>query len=514
MARGSLVQVMDTTLRDGEQTPNVAYSPSEKLQIARLLLEEVKVDRLEVGQAFVSEGEAEAMRRITSWARRAGHAERIEIFGLTDLRRSVDWIVDHGGSAINLLTKGSRKHCEGQLRKTPELHFKDIAETIRYARRRKLGVNVYLEDWSQGVRDSFDYVFGHMETMAGLGVRRVYLPDTLGTFTPDDTARYVELMTRTWPDVHFEFHAHGDYGLATANCLAAVKAGARGVHTSVNGMGERAGNTRLAEVVASLHDLTPFRTGVDESRLIAISELVARLSGKVVSDNAPVVGRDVFTQTGGIHADGDAKGDLYANRLLPARFGRRRRYALGKMAGKASLEQNLRALGLKLPPDQRDLVLRRIVELGDKKHSVTPEDLPLLIADVLKTPGEQLVRIEHYAAHSSSDGLPKAQVSVRVRGKLASGSSTGDGGYDAFMKALAKALRGSGIKLPQLVDYKVRIPPGGKTGALVETVISWQTSPRAQPFSTLGVDSDQLAAAVTATEKMLNLVAARRTARL
>jgi D-citramalate synthase len=514
MARAPLVQVMDTTLRDGEQTPNVAYSPSEKLQIARLLLEEVKVDRLEVGQAFVSEGEAEAMKRITSWARRAGHAERIEIFGLTDLRRSVDWIVEHGGSAMNLLTKGSRKHCEGQLRKTPELHFKDIAETIRYARRRKLVVNVYLEDWSQGVRDSFDYVFGHMENMAGLGVRRVYLPDTLGTFTPDDTSRYVELMTRTWPDVHFEFHAHSDYGLATANCLAAVKAGALGVHTSVNGMGERAGNTRLAEVVASLHDLTPFRTAVDESRLIAISELVARLSGKVVSDNAPVVGRDVFTQTGGIHADGDAKGDLYANRLLPARFGRRRRYALGKMAGKASLEQNLKTLGLKLPPDQRDLVLRRIVELGDKKHSVTPEDLPLLIADVLKTPNEQLVRIEHYAANSSSDGLPKAQVSVRVRGKLASGSSTGDGGYDAFMKALAKALRGSDIKLPQLVDYKVRIPPGGKTGALVETVISWQTSPRAQPFSTLGVDSDQLAAAVTATEKMLNLVAARRTARL
>ena len=261
MARGSLVQVMDTTLRDGEQTPNVAYSPSEKLQIARLLLEEVKVDRLEVGQAFVSEGEAEAMKRITAWARRAGHAERIEIFGLTDQKRSVDWIVEHGGGAMNLLTKGSRKHCEGQLRKTPELHFKDIAETIRYARRRKLVVNVYLEDWSQGVRDSFDYVFGHMENMAGLGVRRVYLPDTLGTFTPDDTSRYVELMTRTWPDVHFEFHAHGDYGLATANCLAAVKAGARGVHTSVNGMGERAGNTRLAEVVASLHDLTPLPHG-------------------------------------------------------------------------------------------------------------------------------------------------------------------------------------------------------------------------------------------------------------
>jgi D-citramalate synthase len=321
-------------------------------------------------------------------------------------------------------------------------------------------------------------------------------------------------MTRTWPDVHFEFHAHGDYGLATANCLAAVAAGARGVHTSVKGMGERAGNTRLAEVVASLHDLTPFRTNVNESRLIAISELVARLSGKLVPDNAPIVGRDVFTQTAGIHADGDAKADLYANRLVPARFGRKRRYALGKMSGKASLEQNLKSLGLKLTPEQRDLVLRRVVELGDKKHSVTPEDLPLLIADVLKTPEEQLVRIERYETHSSSDGLPSATVSVRFRGKLASSESTGDGAYDALMKALGKALRGFDLALPQLVDFKVRIPPGGKTGALVETLISWQTSARAQPFSTLGVDSDQLAAAVIATEKMLNLVAARRATRL
>jgi D-citramalate synthase len=184
------------------------------------------------------------------------------------------------------------------------------------------------------------------------------------------------------------------------------------------------------------------------------------------------------------------------------------------MAGKASVDQNLKALGIKLPAEKRDLVLRRIVELGDKKHNVTPEDLPLIIADVLKTPGESLVRIERYEFHSASDGLPRASVSLRYHGKLATASATGDGGYDAFMKALAKASRSFDLKLPNLVDYKVRIPPGGKTGALVETLISWQTSARAQPFSTIGVDSDQLAAAVIATEKMLNLLAARRTARL
>jgi D-citramalate synthase len=279
-------------------------------------------------------------------------------------------------------------------------------------------------------------------------------------------------------------------------------------------MGQRAGNTRLAEVVAALHDLTPYRTGVDERRLVAVSEIVATLSGKTIADNTPVVGRDVFTQTAGIHADGDAKGELYATRLSPGRFGRRRRYALGKLAGKASVDQNLKALGIKLPAEKRDLVLRRIVELGDKKHNVTPEDLPLIIADVLKTPAESLVRIERYEFRSASDGLPSASITIRYHGKLATASATGDGGYDAFMKALAKAVRGFDLKLPQLVDYKVRIPPGGKTGALVETLISWQTSPRAQPFSTIGVDSDQLAAAVIATEKMLNLLAARQTARL
>jgi D-citramalate synthase len=498
------IAILDTTLRDGEQTPNVAYTPSEKHQIAQLLLREVNVDRIEIANARISEGEAQAVRRITSWARKAGCADRVEILGYVDGRASVDWILENGGAVLNLLTKGSRRHCEQQLRRTPERHFKEIAEVIGYARRRRLAVNVYLEDWSDGVRDGFDYVFAHVQNLAGLGVRRVFLADTLGNFSPEDTGRYVALMTRTWPDLCFEFHGHDDYGLATANCLAAIAAGARGVHTSVNGMGERAGNTRLAEVVAAIHDLCDQRTSVRESRLIAISEMVATFSGKPISDNAPVVGRDVFTQTAGIHADGDSKAQLYAGRLLPKRFGRRRGYALGKMSGKASLDQNLRRLGIKLTAENRDLVLRRIVELGDKKHTITPEDLPLILADVLKTPESARVRIESYEVLSTDHEPPKARVRMRFRGKTVESSATGDGGYDAFMKALAKASRRLGLELARLLDYKVRIPPGGQTGALVETIITWQRTPRSEPFTTRGVDSDQIAAAVRATEKMLN----------
>ena len=504
------VQIMDTTLRDGEQTPDVAYTPAEKLQLGRMLLSEVRVDRIEIAQTRVSEGERQAARRIAGWARRAGMIRRVEIMGYVDGALSVEWIQGVGGKVLNLLTKGSEKHCREQLRQSPEQHRRRIEETIRTAHAARIQVNVYLEDWSNGVRESFDYVFAMVQALRTLPIQRIYLPDTLGICQPEDVTRWVGLMTATWPDLHFEFHGHNDYGLATANCLAAVRAGARGVHTSVNGMGERAGNTRLAEVVAALHDHTRHRSGVDETKLSTVSRLVETFSGKPVAANAPIVGRDVFTQTGGIHADGDAKGDLYASALMPARFGRARQYALGKLSGKASLVHNLRSLGIELSDAERNLVLARIVELGDKKREVGPADLPYIIADVLGRPEQRPVRIESYRVLVSSNGLPEAEVEVSVRGESAAAKAGGDGGYDAFMRALGKAVKPFGLTLPRLVDYQVRIPPGGRSSALVQTVITWQGADDANAtYSTLAVDSDQLAAAVLATEKMLNAVATR-----
>lgn len=505
------IQVMDTTLRDGEQTPDVSYTPAEKLQLARMLLGEVCVDRIEIAQTRVSEGERLAARRVATWARKEGLANRVEIMGYCDVDLSVDWIKGVGGRVMNLLTKGSEKHCREQLRQTPDQHRKRVLDTILTAHRAKVAVNVYLEDWSNGVRDSFDYVFAMVQMLREVPIERIYLPDTLGAFSPEETERYVGLMTSTWRDVVFEFHAHNDYGLAVANCLAATRAGARGVHTSVNGMGERAGNTRLAEVVAALHDHTPLRTGVVEAELVSVSRLVETFSGKTVSSNSPIVGHDVFTQTGGIHADGDAKGDLYASRLVPKRFGRARQYALGKLAGKASLVHNLKTLGIELTETERARVLERIVELGDKKHSVDPADLFYIIADVLNRPEQRPLAVTRYRVVVETGGLPEAEVEVTLRGEVSSAKATGDGGYDAFMRALAKAVKRFDLTLPRLADYRVRIPPGGKTGALVQTVITWQDPASGEgTFSTLAVDSDQLAAAVLATEKMLNAIAMRK----
>jgi D-citramalate synthase len=512
------IAVMDTTLRDGEQTPNVSYTPAEKLQLARMLLVDLEVDRIEIASTRVSDGELDAAQAITKWARKDRLIQRVEMLGYTDGKKSVDWICDAGGKVMNLLTKGSERHCSQQLGLTPEAHRDSITETIRYARRKRLTVNVYLEDWSSGVRDSFDYVFAMVELLRELRVARIYLADTLGTFAPADVTRYVGLMTATWPAVDFEYHGHNDYGLAVANCLAAIQAGVRGVHTSVNGMGERAGNTSLAEVVATLHDHTDARTAVREDRLTSVSDLVATFSGKEVSANTPVVGRDVYTQTAGIHADGDAKGDLYATRLAPTRFGGHRRYALGKLSGKASLDHNLKGMGIDLPDADRDLVLKRIIELGDRKHIVTPEDLPYLIADVLKSPADQLVKIESYHVDVSSSEPPHASVALAYQSIVEKAEASGDGGYDAFMNALKKAAKLLSIDVPRLADYRVRIPPGGRTGALVETTVTWEIESTGsntrrksgETFSTLGVDSDQLAAAVIATEKMLNAVVSRR----
>jgi D-citramalate synthase len=286
-------------------------------------------------------------------------------------------------------------------------------------------------------------------------------------------------------------------------------------------MGERAGNSSLSEVVTALHDHSGHRTAVNENRLTAVSRMVETFSGKEVSGNTPIVGRDVFTQTAGIHADGDAKGDLYFSKLAPARFGRARRYALGKLSGKASLEHNLAKLGIELGASERELVLKRIIELGDRKHVVSPEDLPYLIADVLKTPDENMLRVEHYRVMVATNEAPAAEVTLSYRGDVEKAEASGDGGYDAFMQALKKAAKVFGLELPTLHDFKVRIPPGGRTGALVETTVTWRrelpakvgAKPTTETFTTIGVDSDQLAAAVIATEKMLNAIAPARRSR-
>ncbi|HUW93297.1 MAG TPA: hypothetical protein VMV74_09040, partial [Bacteroidales bacterium] len=377
------IEITDTTLRDGEQTQGVSYTPLEKLHIATLLLKDVKVDHLEVASARVSSGEFEAIRKITGWAAQNDLLGKIEVLGFVDGGQSLNWINNAGCKVINLLCKGSRRHLEKQLRKSPDQHVRDIRAIIAEAGSLEMQVNIYLEDWSSGMIHSEDYVYYMIDSLKDENIIRFMLPDTLGILDPDQTYNFCKRMREKYPQLTFDFHAHNDYDLAVANVFSAVRAGIRGIHTTVNGLGERAGNAPLSSVIAVLRDQLKAETGVNEFEIIRVSKIVETFSGIRIPVNKPVIGENVFTQTSGIHADGDTKDNLYFNNLLPERFGRKRKYALGKQSGKATIRKNLEEYGMFLNAESLEKVTQRVIELGDKKENVTSEDLPFIISDVL-----------------------------------------------------------------------------------------------------------------------------------
>ena len=468
------VEIMDTTLRDGEQTSGVSFNAREKLSIARLLLEELHVSRIEIASARVSQGEQQAVRAIAEWAAAKGYADRVEALGFIDGGVSLDWLGTAGCRVVNLLAKGSRKHCEGQLRRTPERHLEDVRAEILAAVDRGMKVNLYLEDWSNGMRRSPDYVYAMLDGLADAPVSRFMCPDTLGVLDPYDTERFCRDLVERYPSLHFDFHAHNDYDLAVANTAAAVRAGFHGVHVTVNGLGERAGNAPLSSAVAVLHDRLGRTTGIDETKINRVSRTVESYTGIRIPANRPIVGAS--------------------------------EYALGKTSGKANVLKNLEALGIDLDEAAMRKVTERVVELSDKKEQVTAEDLPYIIADVLRyDPVDTPVRILNYSLSLAQGMHPVATLRIEIHGCAYERTSAGDGQYDAFMRALRQIYREQlGREFPMLRDYTVSIPPGGRTDAFVQTIITWEMDGR--EFKTRGLDADQTEAAIKATVKMLNII--------
>jgi len=401
------------------------------------------------------------------------------------------------------LTKGSEKHCREQLGKTLDQHVTEILRTVDYALEKGLQVNAYLEDWSNGYRDSPDYVFDMMDRLKDCGIAHFMLPDTLGVMSPKEVFDSLGDMCRRYPAQQFDFHPHNDYGLGTANVMSAVQAGISAVHCTVNCLGERAGNASVAEISVVLRDKLGMELSIDEGYIVQLSGMVETFSGKRVPANAPIVGADVFTQTAGIHADGDQKGGLYETRLSPERFARTRSYALGKMSGKASLAKNLEALGLNLSEENQRKVLARVVKLGDSKELITSDDLPFIIAEVLESKNYHHIKLLNCSVTSGLDLESTVSIRVEVDGQIYHASGSGNGGFDAFIFAINQVMASKDYQLPTLLDYEVRIPKGGHTNALTQCVITWDCA--GQEYKTRGVHSNQVFAAILATLRIINL---------
>lgn len=497
---------MDTTLRDGEQTSGMSFSSSEKLTIAKLLLEELNVDRIEIASARVSDGEFTAVKNITNWAKENDYLNKVEVLTFLDNGVSINWLSESGAKVQNLLTKGSFNHLKYQIRKTPKEHFNDVYNSVYEARKLNIDTNVYLEDWSNGMRNSPDYVFDYLDFLSTLPIKRVLLPDTLGVLSPKETYNYLSVIINKYPNIHFDFHAHNDYDLSVSNVIESLKAGCHGLHLTINGMGERAGNAPMASVAAVIRDFLPeIEINLKEKSLYKVSKLVSTFTGFRIPINKPIVGDNVFTQTAGVHADGDSKNNLYFNDLLPERFGRKRKYALGKTSGKANIKKNLQDLGLTLNDENLKKVTNRIIELGDKKEKVTAEDLPYIISDVINSESfKNKVIIESYLLNHKKGENPSAEVDIKINGKIYNQTGTGDGQFDAFINAIRKIYSKNKLELPKLIDYSVTIPPGSNSDALCETFITWKTEEK--EFVTRGLDSDQTVSAIKSTEKMLNII--------
>ncbi len=497
---------MDTTLRDGEQTSGMSFSSSEKLTIAKLLLEELKVDRIEIASARVSDGEFTAVKNIAKWAKENDYLNKIEVLTFLDKGVSINWLSNSGGKVQNLLTKGSINHLKYQIKKTPKEHFNDVYNSVHDARELNIDTNVYLEDWSNGMRNSPDYVFEYLDFLSTLPIKRVLLPDTLGVLSPKETYNYLSVIINKYPNIHFDFHAHNDYDLSVSNVMESLKAGCHGLHLTINGMGERAGNAPMASVAAVVRDFLPdVKINLEEKKLYKVSALISAFTGFKIPANKPIVGENVFTQTAGIHADGDSKNNLYFNDLLPERFGRIREYALGKTSGKANIKKNLDRLGITLNNEDLKKVTNRVIELGDKKEKVTAEDLPYIISDVLNTSMQvKRVLINSYILKHTMGKDPSVYLELKIDDNIYKKTGVGDGQFDAFMNAVNEIYKDNNLKTPNLVNYLVTIPKGSNSDALCETIITWRDP--SSKFTTRGLDSDQTVSAIKATEKMLNII--------
>jgi 2-isopropylmalate synthase len=461
------VIIFDTTLRDGEQSPGASMNAAEKMRIA-IQLEKLGVDVIEAGFPAASEGDFEAVSQI------AGRLKKSEVAGLAratkpDIDRAWQAIRNSARPRIHTFIATSDIHLEYKLKMSRDEVIRAVVEAVTYAKSLTDNVEFSAEDGSRSDRDYLCRVF---EAAIAAGATTVNLPDTVGYAIPDEFAELVRHIKQHTPNIDkavLSVHCHDDLGLATANTLAAIHNGARQAEVTINGIGERAGNTSLEEVVMALHTRANFLksgTRIKTEYIYPTSRLVSMITGLLVQPNKAIVGANAFAHEAGIHQDGMLKNPMTYEIMKPETIGlSASKLVLGKHSGRHALRTQLKDLGYDLSDEELNLVFGKFKELADKKKHVMDEDLEAIVTEgILRTADVFVLDYLHVTAGTTV--LPMASVRLKINGRPVQDAGYGNGPIDAAYNTIAK-LTGTSS---ELMRFSISALTGG-TDALGEVTV-------------------------------------------
>ena len=455
-----LIKIYDTTLRDGEQSPGVTLTPEEKIIIAKQL-EKLGVDTIEAGFPITSKGEKEAIRLI------AAENLKCEVSGLARLEKSdIDSVIDCGVKVAHLFIATSDIHLEHKLKISRNEALEKIEWAVNYAKTKGLIVEFSAED---ATRSNNDYLVDAFSKAVDSGADRIDIPDTVGVMTPTTMYQLVKKIDENIK-VPISVHCHDDFGLAVANSIAGIEAGAQRIHVCVNGLGERSGNASLEEIVMALYCLYNHKTNITSEYIYETSKLVSNLTGVIVQPNKAIVGDNAFGHESGIHTHGVLSNPLTYEPLEPKLVGRQRWIQAGKHAGGHGVNAQLKNMGIQTTREQTREIVDQVKELADKGKSLTDSDLEAIARNIIgKTSKQkQIIILKDLTVVTSFKGVPSASVSVDIYGKNYNSSETGVGPVDSAIKALQKLT--SDLVNIKLTSYRLEAITGG-TDAIGEVMV-------------------------------------------
>lgn len=454
------IRIFDTTLRDGEQTPNVSLTLDDKIEIA-CQLSLLGVDAIEAGSPMSSEGEKKVVKEIA----KAGL--KTEVCALARTTRSdIDAAIDCDVDMIHTFISASPVQMKYAVDLTPKQVLKATANSVEYIKKHGLKCEFSPMD---ATRAELKFLKQVCQTAEKAGADMINIPDTVGIMVPRTMRKLIEEV-QTAVNVPISIHCHDDFGMAVANSLAAVEAGATQVHATINGLGERAGNAALEEVVMALHMIYKLKTGVNTRLLYSTSRIVSTLTGISVQANKALVGENAFAHESGIHTRGVTAKPLTFEPIKPELVGRTRKLVAGKLAGTQGIKAELEEVGIHPTEDQLKEIVQRVKDLGDKGKLVTDADLIALTSAVLGgiIQEEKIVDLSDLAVMTGIKVIPTASVKLVLDGQEYVTAETGVGPVDAVLKAIQK-LTHSLAKI-RLKEYRLEAITGG-SNAVAEVVI-------------------------------------------